>query len=1062
MANDGKILDELHFLSWKIQSLEKKLETSLAIQEDLAASLLTEDSSSCATSAIIASRKFDRRNTFGSSCSEPFSSDDDHDGEGLDGTAEDEGKELQRSYLIIPVGSYKDKESCTFPSEKQTFTWSEMDDNACKYISESALNGDKQIANNPDVNDFDSDKSNISNTPVSSANRASPLSQSRFVASERQMCTQLYRNVSETMNLEDCLLNSRGSHSISYEPFKGQNRIAGAFDIEYDEDEKMISNEPNTTLSSSCRYGLTIGIATAKGSSQGTVLNGENSAREALNRDERYLENSERFESGVKDDELKAESMYSSDEVTFDGICNDSSKSMYCDNVLTENKQRSHDQSPEINNYYREKDKHLSFNEICVDSGSSEGDQTNYNFVDMYIQDVISSERNPSSLNANPDIYTSSINMVSGKQRVLTDYPLLAKNGKNESGVCLTDTRKPYEKETQGFLQDEIDYNTEGKEVIKMQMIQMSQIQRDYNGSDSKLFDDERLSAHSEHKGEKHSVARNHFTSGNVNMNSVPYGVNEAKPSSPYVNSHISQFPDRVYGIIGYNNGYEISDTDSREATGYKSQPKISPTHPRFEQVAQSPDGRPHRNSRKDGLQTREMRSEMKLDDRRLCSDFQSKFPLDTDTLTESGFSETLLSAISDDVFFPATPNPHSVNKPLSNPINLDRTSNIESSESESPYSSLTSVSSYSEQMYQGKLGTDSIHRLPGYEDRTQFVDPASPISLLEKKEKHSPVQTYIRDNDSSSDGENHMRSFRLSPLPRPVYAPTLHEHFLRDSDIAQREYTAVPRRVTSPTSSVETSDLSMTDSICGCQYQCECQTGIPTVEDFREELKAISKYVLNARKESSSTHRRPQGKYFLDDEQGEMGIFDRRLQMKENDAVPMLVRVILKLRKHFFGTIQSQTIYKVKNRHDGDINNNETSQEKQRSRRISFSPSVMLLSAIGENSAEEVKEVIEKENIDVNQISPSGRSLLHKAAAAGDLESIHTLVQYGALVNIQDQDGFPPIHSALRKAHFKCAILLIEYGTDVGRYTSERVGEFLEIKDMTRGHLPALLKTNV
>lgn len=1079
MANDGKILDELHFLSWKIQSLEKKLETSLAIQEDLAASLLTEDSSSCSTSAIMASRKFDRRNVFGSSCSEPFSSDDDHDGEGFDGTAEDEGKELQRSYLIIPVGSYKDKESYTFPSEKQTFTWSEMDDNACKYISESALNGDKEIVNNPDVNDSDSNKSNLSNTPVSSTNRASPLSQNR--ASERQMCTQWNRNdsESETMNLEDCLLNSRGSHSIAYEPFEEQNRIAGAFDIEYDEDKKIISNEPNTTSSSSCRYGLTIGIATAKGSSQGTVLNGENSSREAPNRDDRYLGNSERLERGVKDGELKeqravtvqlrpllqkskAQSMYSSDEVTFDGICNDSSKSMYCDDVLTENKRGSNDQSPEISNYYKEKDKQLSFNEICVDSGSSEGDQTNYNFVDMYIQDVISSERNPVSLNANPDINTSPINMVSGKQRVLTDYPLLAKNGKYESNVYLTDRMKPYQKGTQHFVQDEINYDTEGKEVIKMQMIHMSRIQRDY-GPDSKLIDDERPSALREHNGEKHSVARNHFMSRNVNMNSVSYGGNEAKPSSQYVNSHISQFADRVYGIIGYNNDYKTSDADSREATGgYKLQPKVSPNHPRFEQVVQSPDGRPHMNPRKDGLQTRETRSEMKLDDRGLCGDFQSKFPLDTDTLTESGFSETLLSAISDDVFFPATLNPHSENKPLSKPINLDRTSNIESSESESPYSSLTSVSSHSEQMYHGKLGSDSIHRLPGFEDRTRFVDPASPISFLEKKEKRSTVQTYIKDNDSTSDSENHMRSFRLSPLPRPVYAPTLHEHFLRDSDIIQREYAAGPRRVASPTSSVETSDLSMTDSICGCQYQCECQTGIPTVEDFREELKAISKYVLNARKESSSTYRKRREKYFLDEEQGEMGIFDRRLQMKENDAVPMLVRVILRLRKHFFGTIQSQPIYKVKNHHDGDINNNETSQEKQRSRRISFSPSAMLLSAIGENSAEEVREVIEKENIDVNQISPSGRSLLHKAAAAGDLESIHTLVQYGALVNIQDQDGFPPFHSALRKAHFKCAILLIEYGTDVGRYTSERVREFLEIKDMTRGHLPALLKTNL
>ena len=65
-------------------------------------------------------------------------------------------------------------------------------------------------------------------------------------------------------------------------------------------------------------------------------------------------------------------------------------------------------------------------------------------------------------------------------------------------------------------------------------------------------------------------------------------------------------------------------------------------------------------------------------------------------------------------------------------------------------------------------------------------------------------------------------------------------------------------------------------------------------------------------------------------------------------------------------------------------------------------------------------------------------------------------------MVNILDQDGFPPIHSALKKAHFKCAILLIECGTDVTRYTTERIREFLEIKEMSKGHMPVLLKTTL
>lgn len=155
MASDDKILDELHFLSWKIETLERKLETSLAIQEDLAANLLLEDSSSMSTASALAIKKFDRRHISGSSCSEPISSDDEQNSPRFNGTrSKDLEREQERTYLIIPVGSYNDKDSCSFSAEKQTFTWSEMDDNACKYInSDDVLNSDKEIVNNLDANE---------------------------------------------------------------------------------------------------------------------------------------------------------------------------------------------------------------------------------------------------------------------------------------------------------------------------------------------------------------------------------------------------------------------------------------------------------------------------------------------------------------------------------------------------------------------------------------------------------------------------------------------------------------------------------------------------------------------------------------------------------------------------------------------------------------------------------------------------------------------------------------------------------------------------------------------
>ena len=101
MASDEKILDELHFLSWKIEALERKLETSLEIQEDLAANLLREDGSPVAS--VTAIKKFERRHVSGSTCSEPITSDDEHNSSRIDGAIskdlENELEQIGRAHV---------------------------------------------------------------------------------------------------------------------------------------------------------------------------------------------------------------------------------------------------------------------------------------------------------------------------------------------------------------------------------------------------------------------------------------------------------------------------------------------------------------------------------------------------------------------------------------------------------------------------------------------------------------------------------------------------------------------------------------------------------------------------------------------------------------------------------------------------------------------------------------------------------------------------------------------------------------------------------------------------
>ena len=1128
MACDEKILDELHFLSWKIEALERKLDTSVEIQEDLAANLRREDGSPVVSGTAI--KKFERRHVTGSTCSEPISSDE-HASSRLDSAiSEDLENELERStsYLIIPVGSYKDNDSCSFTTEKQTFIWSEMDDNAHKHITcKYAFNGDNDGAteNNIDANQRDLSIPKVANSVKSFANQLIPLpNQSSFGTSEKQMCTQKNERVSEIIPSKDCLLYSRGSHSNAYDPFEGKREIGGAFDIEYDQEENMVSTEcKDYKLPSSRKYGLTIGIATAKEFSQGISPSSVNSFKEVDKRNVRHP--SERLQSHFAADEIKeqravheqlrplskestTQSTHSSDGPTFDQIYKHSSESMYCDNgEYTENKQSSSDFERDISAYYTEKACEPSYKVIYVDSEPLEGNQTNYDFVDtLEGRDALYYEGNPAKLNANPnDTFeqSSSTNTEPDRKQAMADYPLLVNNRKYENDVSdLTRKEEHYQNGNLGFKENEV-MNCDAvasNKVIEMQMNHVPEEQRyEHTYYTRKQFDAESPLTNNGTSYIDGNVSGPHIqqvpadeNNNGETVKAVLFRVNRTKPQHQVAGGHISQLDDQLFGIVGYNNDYKVINTDSNDRVAVRTKrSKSHPGHPSNKQIMRNPHAPkrgPHtHNSREDALENQQEKRisngsihsklhfhsrkdafQNHLEKRSPHDDPHSKFPFEADVLTESGFSETLMSALSDDVFFDSTPNPDLVGQtPSKNVITTNHDAAPEVAGSESSYSSLTSISSNNGGIYPWKIRQDSLSR-EYYNVRKQFVIPNTEDSALERTSLTSSTPSYLGDNEPLSDSETYVRSFRLSPLPRPARAPSLHQQLV--GDICRREYTTGQLRVSSPTSSVDTSDLSMNDSVCECQYQCECQTGIPTAEDFKEELKAISTHVLNARKESASLYKKPQVKYYLDEEQGDMDIFGGSLQNKENKTVPMLVRVILRLRKHFFGSLDSKTPFYEKS--ESDVNNNErvslknieeqTLNMKQRGRKISFSPSAMLLSAIGENSAAEVKEVIEKERIDVNQLSPSGRSLLHKAAAAGDLESIHTLIQYGAMVNIVDQDGFPPIHSALKKAHYKCAILLIECGTNIAWYTTERIREFMEIRDMTTGHLPVLLKTNL
>ena len=391
-------------------------------------------------------------------------------------------------------------------------------------------------------------------------------------------------------------------------------------------------------------------------------------------------------------------------------------------------------------------------------------------------------------------------------------------------------------------------------------------------------------------------------------------------------------------------------------------------------------------------------------------------------------------------------------------------------SSADSPYSSLTSINSdLSEPECQDKHFT--------FKSTKYTRDGREMHELRSPREEKQPSNWNIRDCDRR---EERLPSHNaLQNLNNQSIEPTNRQMQLVDSTSSRdhrNEFQPIIPRLyaSSPVSSVETSDFSLSDDVfadCKCRHYCQCQTGILTKDDFIEELKSASHYLLtkrqNAPLNSKSVKDMRTSKYHLDDEEGESNLLE--YQSKANGRIatkelPMVVKVILRLRKHFFGNFEHQRLPVKDRNNDGRSTqrNLALSRENAGTKRISFSPSAMLLSAVGERSISEIREVVEKGKVDVNQLSPSGRTLLHKAASAGDIESIRTLISYGADVNLTDQYGFPPLNSALAHEHYKCAMFLIEQGTDLNLYTQARIHEYYEVKDMQQRNINYDLNTIV
>ena len=77
------------------------------------------------------------------------------------------------------------------------------------------------------------------------------------------------------------------------------------------------------------------------------------------------------------------------------------------------------------------------------------------------------------------------------------------------------------------------------------------------------------------------------------------------------------------------------------------------------------------------------------------------------------------------------------------------------------------------------------------------------------------------------------------------------------------------------------------------------------------------------------------------------------------------------------------------------------------------------------QSNEEITKGMLTKDNI--NALSPDETPILSIAVMGNELKSVKVLLEAGANIDVKDEEGWTPLHSAITHGYYKAAELLIE-----------------------------------
>lgn len=100
--------------------------------------------------------------------------------------------------------------------------------------------------------------------------------------------------------------------------------------------------------------------------------------------------------------------------------------------------------------------------------------------------------------------------------------------------------------------------------------------------------------------------------------------------------------------------------------------------------------------------------------------------------------------------------------------------------------------------------------------------------------------------------------------------------------------------------------------------------------------------------------------------------------------------------------------------------------------KKIRFTNFTCLLDAAIEGDLQEVKQLVEFEDVHPDSCNADGVTAIHCAAGMGLLEMAQYLLEMGANVNVADDHGWTPLHSACYVNHVPLTKLLLKAGADI------------------------------